>query len=86
MNQAQNFKQNPVQRCTNPSSNDEELSKTCRSKLVDGRLWKPKQASLWKLGYARTFRIRGSFRFSAAQKEFLNWAYQLGVKNKSQKR
>jgi hypothetical protein len=53
--------------------------------LVGGEKWKVKNNDLYAAGYARSFRVRGSTRFTPKQLEFLKWAFSIGEKNKSEK-
>lgn len=61
------------------------LSKTNTYKLLTNNKFVVKAKTHYKLGYGRSWRVRGAFRYSDRQKEFLNWAFQLGSKNKSSK-
>lgn len=63
----------------------QKLSFSNKYSLANGDPWKLKLSQHYKAGYARTWRIRGNFRYSVEQKQFLDWAFGLGVKNKAEK-
>ena len=46
-------------------------------RLVTGQEWAA-TPQLFQAGFARKWSIRGAFRYSQPQKDFLNWAYQYG--------
>jgi hypothetical protein len=64
---------------------DTYVSASPKYSCIDGSVWKVDPKKHYPSGHALSWRVRGNFRFSEQQKEFLNWGYQLGVKNKSDK-
>lgn len=62
-----------------------QLSRGCSYDMVTEENWKVKVSDCYPRGCGRTWRIRGNHRFNEDQKEFLKWAFQVGVNNKSQK-
>ena len=72
---------------SNPLADEDEskMKKSNTFTLITGAEWKIPVKGTFCIGFARTWSIRGGNRFTEEQKEFMQWAFNQGVKDKNKK-